>query len=243
MARKVENFPGMECPLSGEKLVEKLLIQARNKRLPMELDACTSIDYQDELFVVNGASDEYISRTVLLATGVKPKRLIIDGIEDADRCLFYSWRELPHIKSARIAVIGGGEAAFDQACSLAELGAKVIILIRGHKPRAFAGLVDEARSLGVEILLNATVKLAARTASEILMQVSHPHNMQLNVDHILASIGITPSEISITEAAAARTDQGLYWAGDICSRNYRQAAIAFGDGIKKAMIAYEYLKG
>ena len=126
-------------------------MQARNKVLPMVLDSAESVDYRENRFVVQGRSDEYVARMVIVATGVKPKRLFVPGIGDQNDGLFHTWRELPEIRGKRVAIIGGGEAAFDQACSLAERGANVIVLIRGHAARAFHGLVQEAQALGVDV--------------------------------------------------------------------------------------------
>lgn len=243
LARKVENVPGLACPLSGKQVVETLLEQARNKRLSMALDPCESIDYENGCFVVRAISNKYLARTVILATGVQPKGFSVKGLDDDHSCLFYSWLDVPIIREMRIAIVGGGEAAFDQACSLAERGAEVVMVIRGNRPKAFDGLVDEARNLGVEIILNASIERAESKADHILIELSHPHDTQLEVKYILASVGVIPSEITATNAATERTNRGLYHAGDVSSQNYRQAAIAFGDGVKKAMIVYEYLKG
>lgn len=243
LARKVENFPGLSRPYSGAQVVKRLLAQAHNKGLQMEAEACQSVDHPDACFAVNGATNTYSAKTVIAATGVRPKELIIPGLDLPAKYLFYSWRELPRKKGARVAVVGGGEAAFDQACTLAERGASVVILIRGDKPRAFEALVQEAKALGAEVILNATVKRVETKARELLIHVPDSRNTTLQVDYLLAAVGTTSSQITISESAAARVDKGLYWAGDVCSGAYRQAAIAFGDGIKKAMIVYEYVKG
>jgi thioredoxin reductase (NADPH) len=243
LARKVENFPGLTRPYSGAQVVSRLLAQARSKGLPMEAEACRSIDHPDACFVVNGDSNTYSAKTVIVATGVRPKELVIPGLDQPANHIFYSWRDLPRKKGARVAIVGGGEAAFDQACTLAERGAGVVVLVRGDKPKAFEGLVQEAKDLDVDIIPNATVKYAEAKGRDLLIHVSGRHNTTLQVDYLLAAVGTTSSEITISDAAAAKADRGLYWAGDVCSGDYRQAAIAFGDGIKKAMIVYEYVKG
>ncbi len=243
LARKVENFPGLNRPYSGAQVVKRLLAQAHGKGLPMEAETCRSIDHPDACFVVNGAINTYNAKTVIVATGVRPKELVIPGLDLPANRLFYSWRDLPRKKGARVAIVGGGEAAFDQACTLAERGASVVMLIRRDEPRAFEGLVREATGLGVDIIPNATVKCAETRGRELFIHVSDHNNTTLQVDYVLAAVGTTSSEITISEEAAAKADSGLYWAGDVCSGDYRQAAIAFGDGIKKAMIVYEYVKG
>lgn len=243
LARKVENFPGLAGPMSGPQVVEALVTQARNKGLTLNRESVDSVDFRDNCFVVQGRTDQYACRAIIVATGVRPKRLSIPGIGHRHDRLFYTWQEIPFVRQRRIAVIGGGEAAFDQACSLADRGAIVTVLVRGHAARAFDGLVRTAQESGVQVILHTTVTRADQENDHLALSLSHPDLEQLHVDYILASVGVVPSEVPLSEQASARADQGLYQAGDVCSQNYRQAAIAFGDGIKKAMIAYEYVKG
>ena len=243
LARKVENFPGLTRPLSGRHVAARLLLHARRKTLSMGLEACTAIDWVDRRFAVTAGENYYTARAVIAACGVQPKRLVLPGLGlNGDR-LFYSWRELPHFRGKRIGVIGGGEAAFDQACSLAEGGAVVTILIRGTEPRAFHGLVREALHLGVTVVNRTEVRQAEIKGTGVSLQCSCEDRPACDVDYLLAAVGTEAVELPITQAAEDRTGQGLYWAGDVCSGRYRQAAIASGDGIKTAMIVYEYLRG
>jgi thioredoxin reductase (NADPH) len=243
LARKVENFPGLARPMSGTQVVEALVAQARNKGLALVWDSGESIDYRHGRFVVQGRLDTYECRTVIVATGVKPKKLSVPGIGDRHPRLFYVWSDLPETLNKRVAIIGGGEAAFDQACSLAERGAHVIVVLRAHTARAFHGLVQEARQLGVRVILNATITRAEQEAEDLSLHLADAGRSTLHVDYVLVSVGVVPSEIAMSGDAASRMDQGLYFSGDLCSQHCRQAAIAFGDGIKKTMMVYEYLKG
>jgi thioredoxin reductase (NADPH) len=243
LARKVENFPGIAGPMSGPQVVEALVTQACNKGLNLNRETVDSIDFCDNSFVAQGRTDQYACRAIIVATGVRPKRLSIPGIGDRHNRLFYTWQEIPFVRHRSIAVIGGGEAAFDQACSLADRGATVTVLVRGRNARAFDGLVRTAQELGVQVILHTSVTRADQEGDRLTLSLSDPERDKLHVDYILASVGVVPSDVSFSKQASARADRGLYQAGDVCSQNYRQAAIAFGDGIKKAMIAYEYVKG
>jgi thioredoxin reductase (NADPH) len=241
LARRVENFPGLTEPLNGQQVAEKMFAQALNKGVPLSLDACELIDHH-RWFEVETPLRRYLAKAVIIATGVEPLSLDIPGSEAFQDRVFYSWRDLPRSEGMRIAVIGGGEAAFDQACSLAERGAVVTLLIRGSKPRAFSGLVQDAQRLGVKIVCRAEVKGGAVKGADLSLRLYEGDNTTHDVDCLLIAVGSRPTEINITEAAAAREGLGLYWAGDVCAGRYRQAAIAFGDGIRKAMIVYEYLQ-
>ncbi|MHB8202481.1 MAG: NAD(P)/FAD-dependent oxidoreductase [Desulfomonilaceae bacterium] len=243
LARKVENVPGLTRPYSGTQVVRRLMVQVHNAGLPTEFETCELIDHPTANFVLKGSLNTYESRTVIVATGVCPKQLAIQGIDPHDNNLFYSWRDLPRKKGVRVAIVGSGEAAFDQACTLAEKSASVVVLIRSHKPRAFEILVQEAKNLGVDLILNATIERVETKDQEMLIHLSDGRNTTLSVDYILVAIGTTPSEITISDSASAEVNRGLFWAGDVCSGSYRQVAIAFGDGVRKAMIVYDYVKG
>ena len=243
LARRVENIPGLTRPLSGRHVAARMLTQARRKGLAMALEACKLIDYGDRCFYVNAAANTYTARAVIIACGVQPKKLTVPGIEAAGNRLFYAWRELPHRKGKRIAIIGGGEAAFDQACSLTEKGASVTILMRGAAPRAFPGLVQEAKDLGVTITTRAEITRAEMKGPLVSLQFTNAERPTCDADYLLAAVGTSPTEVPISKSAAGKAGRGLYRAGDVCAGRYRQAAIASGDGIKTAMIVYEYLRG
>ncbi|MBI5570425.1 MAG: NAD(P)/FAD-dependent oxidoreductase [Desulfomonile tiedjei] len=243
LARRVENFPGLTRPLSGRHVAARLLLQARRKTLSMGLEACTAIDCVDRRFAVETRVNRYTARAVIVACGVQPKRLLVPGLGVDGNRLFYAWRELPHFRGKRIGVIGGGEAAFDQACSLAERGAAVTVLIRATEPRAFHGLVHEALELGVSLVTRAEIRQAEMKGAAVSLQFSDGGRPACDVDYLLAAVGAEAVEVTISKVAAGRNGQGLYWAGDVCSGRYRQAAIASGDGIKTAMIVYDYLRG
>jgi NADH-dependent peroxiredoxin subunit F len=242
LARKVENVPGLAQPLSGEQLVQTILGQARGKGLSMAKESCTEVDYTEPWFSVATTENQHAGRAVILACGVQPKQVLVPGIDPGAGCIFSSWRDLPDVTGTSIAVIGGGEAAFDQACTLAEHGAAVTVLVRASEPKAFQGLVLEAIGLGVKVLMGTHIHAAARRGHLVSLDLGDTHQ-GIDVHYLLAAVGTTPTELTVSRNARQRTGKGLYNAGDMSSGPYRQVAIAFGDGIKKAMMAYEYVRG
>lgn len=242
LARRVENVPGLNLTVNGLELVERLKDQVQSKGLIPEFGQCFLIDYANDSFVVHKSQKIFTCGAVIVATGVTPKKPEIRGLDSNDPRLIYSWLDTPRKHGLKIAVIGGGESAFDQACSLAERGVKVLVLVRGPKAKAFGGLVTEAEKLGVRVAYESTIDRIETRGSELTIHLTGKCNSPIKVDYILPAIGTNPSELEISETATLKRDRGLYWAGDVCCGNFRQVSIAFGDGIKKAMIAYEYLK-
>jgi thioredoxin reductase (NADPH) len=242
MARKVENIPGLRHPLRGVEVVDRIVSQARAKGLTMERHACMSLDYQEPLFKICGAAHDYQSHAVIVACGTRSRRLELPGPADASTRLFYSWRDLPAVRGRKVAIVGGGEAALDQACSLAEDGALVTVLIRSHQPRSFKGLVWEAERLGVRIFTDTEIRTTEVKEDRLILEASGPHASSLSVDYLLAAVGVEPVDLDMTFRAAEREGHGLYWAGDVKSGRFRQAAIAFGDGIRAAMMVCNQLR-
>ncbi len=242
LARRVENVPGLVQPMSGEQLVQTILGQARGKGLSMTKECCTDVDYTEPWFSVETTENQYHGRAVIIACGVRPNQVVVPGIDAGKGCMFSSWRDVPLVKGKRIGVIGGGEAAFDQACTLAEQGATVTVLVRASEPKAFSGLVQEAINLGVTVLTATHIRSASLSDDLVSLDLGDAHE-GFDVHYLLAAVGTTPTELTLSRNAKERAGRGLYTAGDVCSGPYRQVAIAFGDGIKKAMMAYEYLRG
>lgn len=242
MARRVENIPGLLEPLKGVEVVGRIVSQARAKGVLMERQVCTSVDYRAPLFRISGAMRDYRSRAVILACGTRSRPLELPGPTDVSTRLFYSWRDLPEIQGKTVAIVGGGEAAFDQACSLAEQGASVTVLIRSQRPRSFKALVEEAESLGVRFFTDTEIRAAEVRDGRLVLEISGPHESTLSVDYVLSAVGVEPVGIDLTHRAAERRGQDLHWAGDVRSGRYRQAAIAFGDGIRAAMMVYDRLR-
>ncbi len=247
-ARKVENFPlvGRIGKGTGRTIAHALIRQALQKGLNILKGDCTQIGRSQGLFNLTVDRKILKARTVVIATGVEPKAIKQPGWKAALESprLRYFWRDLPtKLSGKRVFVLGGGEVAFDQACSLAERRAQVTIFIRGRHPKAFPKLVREAEGLGVRTLTGVRIKGCASFPRGLLVPLLTREGEEEKVfDYGLIAIGTSPKRPSLSEEARRRAGQGLYFAGDVCNRRYRQAAIAFGDGVRKAMMAYDYLR-
>lgn len=244
-ARRVENFPlvGRFRKETGPYISHAILAQAIRKGVKVEQGDCRGVDFGREIFKLILKHTTIFAKTVILATGVRPKEVKI--LRDGDTWrLAYDWRALPTKLSGKsIYVLGGGEVAFDQACSLAERKARVTMLIRRRFPKGFPELVQEAKALGVRVLTEAKVTGCISQPHGLRISLIHRGRKQeIWLDYCLVSIGAVPQRPNLTKEAGKRIGRGLYWAGDVCNSRYRQAAIAFGDGVKKAMMAYDYLR-
>ncbi len=243
LARKVENFPLIsDDERSGPELCRSLIAQSRKSAVNIIAGSVFPIENNKGVFIIVTEQKSYKAKAVILATGLLPKKLsrkvIPKGFEG--KMLFYRWTDIPVRKrKEKVLVIGGGEVAFDQACSLAENGSEVTIAIRGKKDRVYDSLRREARALEISIIYDTRIMRISETKEGIKASLKNAGRMvERQYDHCLAAIGSCKSP-SLT---MGRNISGLYLAGDAAHPKIKQAALAFGDGIRSTMEAYEYIR-
>lgn len=244
LAGWVENFPG-QPGLTGPALLDNIRRQARTKGALFISGRCLSLDYAGKLFRAEIFGRALEARAAIVATGLEPKKLAerVSPRRLEGRRVFYRWTDIPLRPGARVLVIGGGEAAFDQACSLAGKGCRVALAVRGADDRAFAALRGRAAGLGVAARYRMAVVKIEEAGREVMVNAETAgRTEQSGFDFCLAAIGGRRCLPEMAPAARARLNHGLWLAGDAASPRWRQAAVAFGDGIKKAMMACQYLK-
>ena len=240
----VKNFP-LAGPKgsSGKTIVRGLVKQMKALDITMIQGNCQAIDHNNGFVVslINGLN--YNSRAMILAGGLGPKKLHVPGAGEAfeQKRLVYYWDDLPGpMKNKRIAVIGGGEVALDQACSLAAKGAKVTVLVRNSKVKAYPGLIKMAKGLGVKIKFSFAIDRISLNGPELVLHGSG--SRRFKCVRAVVAIGSSVPRTIISGQARKFMNKGLYLAGDLADKNNKQAAIAFGSGVKAAMMAEEHIK-
>jgi len=235
----VKNFP-LAGPKgsSGKIIVHGLIKQLKTFDITTIQGTCRIIDHKNGIFIslINGRG--YSSRAVIMAGGLEPKKLVVPGAGEAfeQKRLAYYWDDLPGAqKDKSIAVIGCGEVALDQACSLAAKGAKATVLVRGDKVKAYPGLVKMAEGLGVKIKYDYTTERISQNGLGLVLRGSGNRNFKC--DRAVAAIGSSVPKTIIYSQATKLMNKGLYLAGDLVNKDNKQAAIAFGSGIKATMLA------
>lgn len=243
LARRVENFPwaAEDTKQDGRHLCRRFKKWLTKSGVPVVSDTVERVSYSHGRFAVFcGTGESYDASTVIVATGVEPMPWRVRGVAGAGDHIFQDWRAIPRKRGA-VAIIGGGETAFDQACSLAECGHKVSILIRGERPRAYPALVAEAARLGVVLVREAAITSVRSDGRKITLKAADGRSF--DCDHVLPAIGHRPRLPVLDRSARLKTGQGLWLAGDVREPVCRQAAVAFGDGVRCAMLARGYFTG
>jgi len=221
-ARKVENYLGFVNGISGVDLVKHFEEQLTKFEIDIIKAEVKNVLKKDN-FIIKTDGDEFESKTVIIATGTKPKRAKIKGEEElAGSKLFYEVRDIPDFPSkSTFLVIGGGDAAFDYALSLYDRGYKPRIMMRG-KVQCLSFLLDEVRNRGIEYVEYAELPDDLRSIKE---------------DYVMVAIGREPNLPSeIPEC------DGVCVVGDANGWIERQVHIAAGDALKAAMNVSRHLK-
>ncbi|MEJ2512609.1 MAG: NAD(P)/FAD-dependent oxidoreductase [Anaerolineales bacterium] len=247
-ANLVENYPGFPGGIPGPKLVERFAQQFESHSLEAIYQRVLEVDYDPNGFIVATDGNTYISRTLVVATGTRPKTFPVEFIPDAGlEKVFYEVAPLLDVRDKTIAVIGAGDAAFDYAINLSRKN-RVVILNRTQQIKALPLLVQRcAKIQNIEYFQGVTVSSVLVEANKLLLKTTSQHKNMFHADFLIGAIGReeNPPLMSnrMREEAPNLVKSGrLHVVGDVQNGIYRQTAIAVGDGLKAAMKIYQFLK-
>jgi thioredoxin reductase (NADPH) len=248
-ARRIDNLPALEDPITGRELARRLagsLVRAGIEPMPWKVSSVSPSPGGG--FLSETGDDLVESAAVILATGTRPVAFDIAGDHAA---ILRSFLDLPPvIGGLGIAVIGGGEAAFDYAFHASDLGARVELLIRGSAPSAVGGLPVEAGTRPSIHIRYVTTVVEARTEGDltVLRLISGGTGRFLSVHAVLAAIGRERALPAVpggfTFPGGGRVDTsvpGLFIAGDVSLGALGQAGSAIGQGLTAAAVVSRYL--
>ncbi len=242
-ANLVENYPGFPRGISGTRLVNLFIRQAKNSNIRVLHEEVLELDYKHDLFQTRTAQDSYCSRMVVIATGTKPCCLGNISIpEELSKMIFYEVYPIRHLQNKNIVIIGSGDAAFDYALNLSRKN-RVIILNRGENFKCLPLLWERAQRVSsITYKNNAEVyRLSMDTEVGMLVDChSSAGELQFHADYLVGAIGREPRLDFLSEAVIRQTqaleEQGmLYQIGDVKNGLFRQTSIAIGDGVLTAM--------
>jgi thioredoxin reductase (NADPH) len=245
-ANLVENFPGIANGISGKILSAQLQRQLSAAGIDTEKAEVLGLGYHDGCFMIQTEKHTLTAGKVILACGTMPlpPGPPLDSLQLQNR-LFNSVLPLLESRQKTIAIVGGGDAAFDYALNLARKN-KIHILSRSGKPRALPLLLNRCR-LHPDIIIHENSQLTdveTKTgAEEIILKTLDPRCGQEHeiVCHlILTAIGRTPALHFLSPdlraaVAGLASQKRIFFAGDVSNGRFRQAIIAAADGLRSAM--------
>lgn len=260
LTHQIDNYPGFPDGIDGFSLGDLFHKQALKWGAAIARETVISIEPKEDLWQIKTDSQEYTARTVIAASGARPRALGIPG-EERLKGMGVSYCgtcDGPLYRNRTIAVIGGGNTALQEADFLARFVEKIYLIHRRDTFRAQQVLVDSAmKNEKIIPVLNTTpVEILGDDLVNGILVDKEGNKEILDVEGVFIFAGYAPN----TEycAAYAETDQngrlitdhhyqcktnGLYAIGDIRSKEVFQIANAVGEGAEVAHFIQEYIKG
>lgn len=252
-ANLVENYPGFPGGISGVDIVKKMTDQLAQFNVELIRARVQALDYDktDDCFLIKTAESDSRALVVIVATGTVPKKFeIFEQLsENLKQKTFYEIRDLLELQEKEIIIVGGGDAAFDYALSLAKKNS-VKILNRSDKFSALPLLKKRVDANEKISYYNRSIltKIKETDENKMLVKFNCLDKMKsLTVDYLVAALGREPQTgfysrnlIEMEEKLARQ--KRLFKIGDVTNGHFRQVSIAVGDGVQTAMIIYHRLK-
>ncbi|HBX19112.1 MAG TPA: thioredoxin-disulfide reductase [Porphyromonadaceae bacterium] len=262
---EVENFPGYPEGVTGAQLMADLKKQAQKYGAEIFPGRVTSVDFSSRPFKVTVDDESPVEAdTVIISTGATAKYLGIpdetnyagQGVSACATCDGFFYRK------KKVAVVGGGDTACEEAAYLAGLAEKVYMIVR--KPFLRASKIMQERVMNnpkIEILFeHNTLGLFGDNGVEgahLVKRMGEPdeEKVDIAIDGFFLAIGHTPNTgvfkdyIELDNAGYIKTQhpttktniEGIFAAGDVADSLYRQAVTAAGTGCRAAIDAERYL--
>jgi thioredoxin reductase (NADPH) len=263
LTTEVENFPGFPEGINGPDLVENMKKQAEKFGAEYIWGTVQEADLSKRPFRINVEDTWYEGRTLIIASGASARwlglpseqKLIGRGVSSCATCDGAFYRE------RKIMVVGGGDSAMEEANFLTRFGSEVTLVHRREHFRASKIMLDRARA-------NPKIKFLTNTAVEELHDVTENivtavtlrntdsgrvwtqdvDGFFLAIGHIpntkpfVGQIDLDPDGYILTHGGARTNLKGVFHAGDVQDRTYRQAITAAGAGCMAAIEAERFLE-
>jgi NADH-dependent peroxiredoxin subunit F len=259
----IENYPGFE-KISGQELIKKFSDQVSRYEVEVKNGEVTKIEKKENgiFSVFVGKKYEYNSLAVIVATGADPRPLEVAGEKEfvGKGVSYCALCDGPLFKNKTVAVIGGGNSAFETVRFLANYVAKIYILEAGKEVKADEENQEIVRNINkAEIITSASLKEIKGdkfVKSLIYEDLSANKTKELEISGIFVEIGYQPAtafvkglvdfserdEIIVEFETCQTKTPGLYAAGDSNVGKYKQIITACGEGAKAALAAYSYIQ-
>ena len=258
----IENYPGFE-EISASELIQKFERQLRKQKVDIKINEAMKVKkIGGHFLVITKSKNRFESGAVIVASGADPRLLRVPGEKEfLGRGVSYCVTcDGPLFEGKTVAVIGGGNSAFEAAIFLVKLARKIYILEYGENVRADAKNQERVKKTGkVEIITNAQVmKIQGKQFVNSLIYEDRKTGKEkkLLVEGVFIEIGSQPAtsfvkdlvdfnerdEIVVEFETSQTKTPGLFAAGDCNVGKFKQIITACGEGAKASLAVYDYLQ-
>jgi thioredoxin reductase (NADPH) len=259
----VENYPGYKDGVQGPDMMDEFEQQAARFGAEMRPDNVERVDFSERPFKLwaEGEEEPVLAATVVIATGAQAKwlgleseeRLFGKGVSGCATCDAFFFR------GKKVAVVGGGDTAMEEAGVLAKFADEVFLIHRRDEFRASKIMLDRAeKNEKITFVTDTTVEeiLGETTVEGVrLKNAKTGEESTLPVDGFFAAIGHTPAtglfagQLDMDDSGYVLQKEhtmtsvpGVFAAGDVSDTRYRQAITAAADGCRAAIDAERWLE-
>lgn len=262
LAIDVDDFPGFPQGISGHDLLSLIEKQVEKFGAVLKEEEIKEVDFSCYPYkVVSAKGDKYFAKTIIIATGASnrwlglenEKKLIGKGISVCAIC------DGAFFKKQKVAVVGGGDVALENALYLTKYAEKVYIVHRREELRASKIFQEQAfKNEKIEFLFNYEVKkiIGENWLEKIVIENNKTlEKKELDIKGLFISIGYKPNtslfegQLEIDEKGYIKTKdnvitskEGIFACGDVCDFKYRQGITAAGFGAMAAIEAERWLR-
>ena len=261
---EVENYPGF-ISISGPDLMVKMREQSAHCGVRILTETVDKADLSKRPFKVWAEGREYLAETLIITTGATAKRMQLPGEErlwqkGISACAVCDGA-LPFFRNKVLVVVGGGDTAVEEATHLTKFGSKVLMLVRRDMMRASKVMQERAKqNPKIEILFN-TVPLEVLGDKQVTgLKIQNTANQAgsfLECGGLFYAIGHVPNtaflegQLELDDIGYIKTQpgtthtsvRGVFAAGDVQDKVYRQAVTSAGTGCMAALDAERFLQG
>jgi thioredoxin reductase (NADPH) len=255
----VENYPGFSDGILGPDLMNEMCNQALRFGTTMFSSDVTSLTKTKDGFLISDNVEENHYKAVILATGASPKWLGVKGeseflgkgVTSCAVCdgFFY--------KGKNVVVVGAGDTAMEEALFLSKICSHVTLLNRGNTYKASKIMVDKVKATeNIHILENSSINLIQgenNVNSVVVDKKDEDRTILIETSAVFVAIGLIPNSDLVKHLGIVGADgyidscntltaiPGLFAAGDVADRKYKQAITSAGSGCMAALEVERYL--
>ena len=257
---EVENYPGFENGIMGPDLMIEMRKQCQRMGTTIVDDEAVDVDFRRKPLKVLTASEEYEGRAIIIATGANPRKLGLEGEETfgGKGVSYCATCDGPFFRNQELVVVGGGDSAIEEATFLTKFATTVHLVHRRNELRA--SKVMQERALSNEKIKfhwdSAVIDIKGdqKMQQAVLKNIKTNEESTLDVGGLFVAIGHEPNtklfknQIDLDDEGYVvlknktyTNVEGVFAAGDVHDRNYRQAITAAGYGCMAAIDVDKYL--
>jgi thioredoxin reductase (NADPH) len=260
LTSEVENYPGFPQGISGQELNQLMQQQAERFGTKVQMDEVTAVELSNHPFRVTTYGDEYEAKALVIATGASPRKLGVPGEADlTGRGVSYcATCDGFFYQDRKVVVVGGGDAAIEEAIFLTKFASQVYVVHRRNRLRAEKVFQERAfRNEKIEFVWDSVVMEImgeGKVTGVRLKNVKTEEESVLETDGVFIYIGVIPNtgflegELELDERGYIVTDRqghtsvpGVFASGDVQERVLKQVSTAVGSGAMAAMEAEKFI--